>query len=249
MFIPKKIKVRSVVDDENEPNRDRVLPRGARKATDCNMFWLAIVFILFSFGVTSSLFNLEYTSAQFGWQSEQLGNYLSITGIARTFLFMAILPLVTKFFNRPSSSSDSSTSTLRFDLGVLRSSLAVKIIGFIAMVVARKPALFTLASIMECFGSGIAPAMSSVALELYRRTGETETGKLFGALSVLQVIGAQAIGPALFGFLYSSTVSIFPQSIFVLSAAALGLATLVTFLVRIRGSPVELEDDEDDCSI
>lgn len=53
---------------------------------------------------------------------------------------------------------------------------------------ARSPLVFTVFSIITCFGSGHAPAAQSVALALYAHRGGVESGKLLGALGVLQVV-------------------------------------------------------------
>jgi len=134
--------------------------------------------------------------------------------------------------------SDKQTTTLLlFDLTIARISLLLDLLGYIAMALSRSPSLFLLSAMGECLGSGFSAAIQSAALEIYRRSGGRETGKLFGALSVMQAVGSQIIGPSLFGSIYTTTVSTFPQAMFIVCAAALGLSILVTFPIRIRPAP------------
>jgi hypothetical protein len=76
---------------------------------------------------------------------------------------------------------------------------------------------------------------------------ESSTGKLFGALAVLQAIGQMILGvrtwfsgihgtnilqPLLFGLIYSGTVATFPKAVFVAAMGILFVALLATILVR-----------------
>lgn len=61
------------------------------------------------------------------------------------------------------------------------------------------PMAFTFFGMLGAFGGGFAPAIQSVALEIYTQRGGTEAGRLFGALSVLQALRSVQI---LFLFLH-----------------------------------------------
>jgi MFS family permease len=63
-------------------------------------------------------------------------------------------------------------------------------ISYTLVGLASTPVAFTLFTLMGSLGGGFFPATQSVALELYSRRGEKETGRLFGALSVLQALGS-----------------------------------------------------------
>ncbi len=75
-----------------------------------------------------------------------------------------------------------------FDLNLARCSLLVEIISYFFMAIAQNAYQFTIFAIMGSFGLGFNPAMQSVTLALYTRQGGTESGRLFGALSVLQAL-------------------------------------------------------------
>ena len=98
-----------------------------------------------------------------------------------------------------SSSSNSSTVMSRktikreihsplFDLNLARASLLIHIVSYTSMGLARSPILFALFGTLGSLGSGFSPAVQSVALALYAKKGGVETGKLFGAISLIQVI-------------------------------------------------------------
>ncbi|OAX30925.1 hypothetical protein K503DRAFT_148240 [Rhizopogon vinicolor AM-OR11-026] len=101
--------------------------------------------------------------------------------------------------------------------------------------------LFACGTILQALGVGYSPAVQAFALEVYnRRGGKGEPGKLFGAISVMQALGAQILGPALYGFVYYKTVAIFPGAIFLLSAVLMMVALGLLALVR---SPTMDEED------
>lgn len=75
-----------------------------------------------------------------------------------------------------------------FDLSLARCSLLVDVISYFFMAIAQNAYQFTISAIMGSFGLGFNPAMQSVTLALHTRQGGTESGRLFGALSVVQAI-------------------------------------------------------------
>ena len=98
-----------------------------------------------------------------------------------------------------SPSSSSSTLTNRktikreihsplFDLNLARASLLVSIVSYTSMGLAQSPIVFALSGALSSFGAGFSPAAQSVALALYAKRGGIETGKLFGAMSLIQAI-------------------------------------------------------------
>ncbi|KAJ6463249.1 major facilitator superfamily-domain-containing protein [Mycena vitilis] len=111
-------------------------------------------------------------------------------------------------------------------------------------------ALFVVSSWIASWGAGLVPAVHSLALcivqaraflEAGSGSGEDAnapvvvdagTGKLFGALAVLQAIGQMILGPLLFGLIYSGTVATFPKAVFCTAIGILFLALSATILVR-----------------
>lgn len=61
---------------------------------------------------------------------------------------------------------------------------------------------------------------------------EVETGRLFGAISVVQALCTQILGPLLFGLLYMATVATYPRTIFFVSAGAIIVSFFCLFCVH-----------------
>ncbi|KZV83796.1 hypothetical protein EXIGLDRAFT_777185 [Exidia glandulosa HHB12029] len=194
-----------------------------------------------------------------------MGYWLSTVGVMRALHLLVVLPIVIKLFKprpepiqldgeendlltvpRPSTSRATSASSLfrrprmahpgSFDLVLARGSLVIDILSYVGTLFAMDGAQFTAATIVGAFGGGLSPAIHSLALLLF---GTEETGKLFGALSVVQTLCSQVIGPSLFGVVFMTTVSWFPKGIFVV--AILGLTMSLGFMMLIRLPPVPME--------
>ncbi|KIY64181.1 hypothetical protein CYLTODRAFT_358854 [Cylindrobasidium torrendii FP15055 ss-10] len=102
-------------------------------------------------------------------------------------------------------------------------------------------ALFVMASGLGCMGSGVIPAVQSLALlivqartlvsggEVTQGKGGEGVGKIFGAFAVLQATGQMILGPMMFGLIYSSTVATYPKAVFAVAACVLvfGLVCLL----------------------
>jgi len=138
--------------------------------------------------------------------------------------------------NTPSPSHSS-----KLDLNTARVSLVVEIIAFLVLLLASNGLLFACGTVLQALGAGYAPAVQAFALDVYnRRGGKSEAGKLFGAISVVQALGSQILGPALYGFVYYKTVAIYPGAIFFMGAVLMMVSLSLLALVR---SPTTGEDD------
>ncbi|KAK0210839.1 major facilitator superfamily domain-containing protein [Desarmillaria ectypa] len=191
-----------------------------------------------------------------------IGYWLSLVGAARAFFLTLILPLAIKLCkpkpkdvsigerepfipsesNDPRSShsdSDRSSSfhmerhSSRFDLGLARVSLFIDIVSYVLLGSTTNPLIFTLSSMLGSMGTGFSPAVQSVALELYTQRGGTESGRLFGALSAIQALSSQIIGPSLYAFVYIKTVATFPRAIFFVGAASVCVSLACLALIRL----------------
>ncbi|KAL4246070.1 hypothetical protein ABKN59_003276 [Abortiporus biennis] len=233
----------------------------------------SLTFVSLSYGFAIMLmgsynYKFQYTSAAFGWTSEQIGYWLSVVGITRAFYLTLVLPLMIKLLqpksqpiqlpsepdeplqptspssspspSSPSSKPSSSSQqhhTLSFDLKLAKFSLFTEMLAYSAMPFAKHPIPFTILSMITCLGTSFSPAAQSVALGLYTQRGGKEVGKLFGAMSVMQALGSQIIGPALFGMTYVKTVATFPTAIFFVSSAVVTTSFVFLSLVRLPPTP------------
>jgi len=80
------------------------------------------------------------------------------------------------------------THNTTFDMGLARGSLLIDLVNYTFMALVPTAWAFTICSLMGSFGAGFSPTAQSVALTMYMRKGGTESGKLFGALSVVQAL-------------------------------------------------------------
>ena len=75
-----------------------------------------------------------------------------------------------------------------FDMALARVSIAIETTSYVVICLKPTSVTFTVLGIINAFASGLVPAMRSVALELYHRTGGTESGRLFGGLSMINAL-------------------------------------------------------------
>ena len=75
-----------------------------------------------------------------------------------------------------------------FDLNLARASSLVSLVCYTLMGLVQSSTVFALSGAFHSFGAGFSPAAQSVALALYSKRGGIETGRLFGAMSLIQAI-------------------------------------------------------------
>lgn len=143
-----------------------------------------------------------------------------------------------------------ASHTSAFDLNLARGSLCLEILAYLLMGLAGQSLPFTGASMVSSLAAGFGPSIQSVALELYNDRGGVESGKLFGSLSVLQALwfvlsltlpsdsltpmdSSQIIGPALYGWIFVSTVSTMPSLMFFACTAMLLTAFMLLMMIRL----------------
>ncbi|KAF5315849.1 hypothetical protein D9611_005020 [Ephemerocybe angulata] len=121
----------------------------------------------------------------------------------------------------------------RFELGVARLSLILEVPAYGLMVLFASQDAFAVYSVLGAMGVGFSPAVQTLALAMYARRGGTETGRLFGALSVVQALAGQILGPAIYGFIFIRTVVIFPRAIFVAGFVCVTLSLILLSFIRL----------------
>ncbi|EIW85094.1 MFS general substrate transporter [Coniophora puteana RWD-64-598 SS2] len=238
----------------------------------------SLLYLAVSYGLTVSIiasmpFKFQYASKTFGWTSETLSYFVSLTGLVRAALLTAVLPVVIKFLKpkpvpiqlenasmdalnsipsqssqrSPSSNSKPQAHVAQFDLSLSRVSLAIEIIGFTVMAFAGNATVFTVGTLIGSCGSGFSPAVQAAALEVYSRqhpAGRAESGRLFGALSVVQAVGAQILGPMVYGIVFSKTVATLPRTILVLSVGVVVGALIFLAFVRLPNESESRDAEE-----
>lgn len=81
--------------------------------------------------------------------------------------------------------------TPKVDLGIAKVSLALQVTFFVLIAISKDAVVFVTAGALGALAMGYPPTVQSLSLELYTRRGgaPSESGRLFGAMSVIQTIG------------------------------------------------------------
>jgi len=229
---------------------------------DWNLLILATAEGLILLAASSTVDQFLYAISTFQWDAENLGYCLSSIGFARATYLVLILPPVIKFAkNRrkknasaPSVSSESQPllpdedSTSRpsqrkahesvFNLALARFSILVQTITFAILPFAPTGAIFILFMSLGSFASGLSPAVSSLAMELYTRKvvkdgRPVEAGKLYGAMSGVQAVFESVLGPPLYGLVYTATAATYPRVVFFVALGNAFVALTLLGFVRL----------------
>ncbi|TFK30241.1 MFS general substrate transporter [Coprinopsis marcescibilis] len=120
-----------------------------------------------------------------------------------------------------------------FELAVARVSLIAEILAYILMGLAPTGATFAMFGMIASLGVGFSPAIQTCVLALYASKGGTETGRLFGALSVVQALSSQVLGPAIYGLVFAKTVLYLPRAIFFVSVSGFIVSVMLLSLIRL----------------
>ncbi|KAJ7054518.1 major facilitator superfamily domain-containing protein [Mycena amicta] len=227
-----------------------------------NLFLLALADGVMLLAASSLISQFLYALKTFQWDGEYLGYCISSIGFTRAAFLAIVLPALIKFAksrSKPASTSESgeqqpllpddipSRPTSRashFDLSLARFSIAVYVITFALLPFAPSSILFIVFISLGSFASGLAPAINSVALELYTHQTVTglagddavpvvESGKLYGALGVVQALFGNILGPPLYGLIYSLTVATQPKTVFFVALGNAVVALALLGLVRL----------------
>lgn len=140
----------------------------------------------------------------------------------------------------PSSSSPVSgdAHTSHLDLFTIRLCLFLEFVPWFILSFGSSESAFIILTALATFGSPSTPAANSLALSLL--PDPSQSGRLFGALSVVHALGATLVSPLMFGMLFASTVEYYAAAVFALAAACVGGALVCMLCVRIpeSGSPL-----------
>ncbi|CAE6520902.1 unnamed protein product [Rhizoctonia solani] len=230
--------------------------RSHGKGRDWSLTLIGIAFASAMLNMGSYTFKFQYAIAQFGWGTTELGYWMSIVGVSRAAHLLLILPLILRGLQMLYRGRKHT----HIDLFVARASLGLELIGYIALAFITDTTLFAVASSWMSLGGGFAPSVQSIALALSqdqaadnRRTDadpptpeygsvskpdtpppSSETGTLFGALSVLQAISSQIVGPSLFGLVFVKTIGSAPHAIFWVSVGCIGISLFALGMVRLK---------------
>ncbi|KAJ7274344.1 major facilitator superfamily domain-containing protein [Mycena haematopus] len=222
--------------------RPRTVHDGISSRKDYNLTFLG--FAMFLYILSTAVYQLKYMYGQhtYGWDSVQLGYYMSLLWISRAINLLILLPVLISYFKPKTPitgalTPESIAPELRFDKRLARASLSVDALGDLFIVVAPRSSQisFIAASCLSSFTSGGNPALHSLGAVCLQALGHSsETGRLFGAVGVLNAI-AHSIAPGIFAATYSRTVSTYPKAIFCVAAGLLISSVALLGRIRMKG--------------
>jgi len=204
-----------------------------------NLILLAAVdTIVFGVAMGAMTVVVLYMGFQFGWDSAQSSEFISLVNIVRVSCLVILLPLLNYLFrtrraNRERRESgfviserNSGSDTL--DLSIIRFAVLFELIGFCGYVVSRTGSLFVLSGVIAAAGGMGSPMLQSA---LTKHVPHDKVGQLLGATGLLHAL-ARVVAPLFFNLLYAATVDTFPQTVFVVLAACFGIAFIVSWFIR-----------------
>ncbi len=127
--------------------------------------------------------------------------------------------------------SQQNLADARFDLRVVRFSLAFDTITYLGMAFVLPAPVFVLLTAIVTLGSCTGAAQASLALNLV--DSAREAGRLFGALSVLSSMSSSFLGPLVFSLVYASTVSTYAPAMFAVASGMLVISQCFLAFVRL----------------
>ncbi|TBU49115.1 MFS general substrate transporter [Dichomitus squalens] len=233
--------------------------KGQRRDWSLLFVVLAYAFVISLMGLY--LYIIQYLEGSYGWDTEQVGYWFSSIGAARALFLTLLLPAIIKLLKPkappiqlsreadepltsptdasfPAEQSGSASKREhehdpKFDLNVAKVSVIVEAVVYLLMLLSPDGLTFAITTAFGALGMGFSPAIHSVALTLYNRRGGKDSGRLFGAMSVVQALSSQVFGPAVYGFTFMKTVGTYPRTIFFMGVCSLVVSTLLLQLVRL----------------
>lgn len=190
-----------------------------------------------SFGVAMGAMTVTilYGELRFGWGNLESSRFLSAVNISRVANLLIGLPVLNRIFRSRASSKADGTPTSAvsrgsdaLDVGIIRFSFAIELLGFIGYAAAPTGPLFVLAGVVASLGGIGSPTMQS---SLTKHVPAHLTGQLLGATGLLHAI-ARVVTPSVFNLLYARTVRYAPQTVFVCFAAMFFLGNLAALGIR-----------------
>nr|GAT60706.1 predicted protein [Mycena chlorophos] len=193
---------------------------------DYNVTLMGLAMFLYITSTAITPLKYLYGQRTYRWDPQQLGYYMSLLWIVRAANLFFVLPLIVKYLKPKVPITGASTpeeiaSELRFDKYLAQGSLFMDATANVLLRLSTSDVAFVAASGLSAFTSGGNPALQSLgAVCLFALGHGRESGKLFGAIGVLNAI-SHSFSPGLFAYVYAQTVAWSPKTVFLLAAALL----------------------------
>jgi MFS family permease len=200
-----------------------------------NLVILAVI-EQFVFGVMTCLppLQMAYSSYLFHWRPTTQSFYMALVNTWSILVLVVLFPVIMSVVRRHIRRKRNRTHSTVFntgELGAIRTSLTLQILGYAGVALTRSPAWFIFSSLIFACGNPVTPLLTS---SLTAHVPSEHSGHLLGMLSFMHAIGRITIPTAL-NATYSVTIGVFPQALFVvLAVSVLGLL-LASLCVKSYG--------------
>jgi MFS family permease len=201
----------------------------------------AVDTIIFGVAMGSMTVIVYYLGYQFGWNTAQTSEFMSVVNTIRVTALLTILPLLnylvrTRRANRQRRESgfavpERNSGSDMLDLSIIRVAIAFEALGYVGYALARTGPLFVLAGVFAACGGVGSPTLQSA---LTKHVPHDRVGQLLGATALLHAL-ARIVAPAMFNLIYANTVGSLPQAVFVVLAGCFGVAFVVSWFIRPHG--------------
>jgi MFS family permease len=199
---------------------------------------LAILAVIeqFVFAVMTCLppLQMAYSSYLFHWHPTTQSFYMALVNTWSILVLVVLFPVIMTIVRRHIRRKRNRTHSTVFntgELGAIRTSLILQILGYAGVAVTRSPAWFIFSSLIFACGNPVTPLLTS---SLTAHVPSEHSGQLLGMLSFLHAIGRITIPTAL-NATYSVTIGVFPQALFVVLAGSVSGLFLASLCVKHHG--------------
>lgn len=173
---------------------------------------------------------LIYAEYKFGWDAVQASMFLSAVNICRVCALVIGLPLLTRYVRGPMKDQKAGrhNGADRLDVNIIRCAILFDLLGYIGYATVQTGGLMILAGMVASFGGIGSPTLQSA---LTKHIPSDRTGQMLGATGLLHAL-ARVVAPTIFNLIYSQTVGIFTQAVFVCLASVFVLASIMSWFVK-----------------
>ncbi|KAF1968015.1 MFS transporter-like protein [Bimuria novae-zelandiae CBS 107.79] len=160
--------------------------------SDLTLTLVVCLFVVNRLGRQATTLLIRYASKRYNWEISKAAYLLSFRAATNLVAVAVFIPIVNitliKYLRLPVHWAD---------LWLMRGSLCITAIGFLAIAVASQPTILIFGLLIFNLGTGSAAAMRSVSLHVVGGQSSPDVGKLMSLVAVSENIGVMLAGPLL----------------------------------------------------
>jgi MFS family permease len=212
---------------------------GSSSQVRANLLLLSTVnTIIFGVAMGSGTVIIFYANYAFNWGDFETQIFVGTANACRVAALIVFLPLLnyifrTRYKNKIRRESGiileiRNSGSDNLDLYTIRAALAFEIVSYAGYAAAKVGPMFFASGLFAAFGGVALPILQSA---LTKHVPHDRVGQLLGALGLLNAL-ARVVCPTIFSLLYASTVSTFPQTVFLVLCGSFVIAFVVSWFVK-----------------